>query len=196
LLFGKQPQRFFISSEVKCLHFHGTQKIKPILSYQIYKGTVFEVADQAIDFLLSKLNRTVGTRQQSVQVPVEYDIPKEVVSEAIVSAIVHRDYYSPASVEVALYSDRLEVWNPGQLPKGLNLQDLAKPHTSYPVNPLIAEPMFLAKYIEKVGTGTTDIIEKCQQAVLPAPRFEEKAGCFVITIYKTQETPKKVQPID
>lgn len=79
LLFGKQPQRFFISSEVKCLHFHGTQKIKPIPSYQIYKGTVFELADQAIDFVLSKLNRRVGTRQQSIQAPVQYDIPKELI---------------------------------------------------------------------------------------------------------------------
>ena len=166
LLFGKQPQRFFISSEVKCLHFHGTQKIKPIPSYHVYKGTVFELADQSIDFVLSKLNRYVGTRQQSIQAPVQYDIPKEVVSEAIVNAIVHRDYTSPASVEVVLYSDRLEVWNPGQLPKGLLLQDLAQPHSSYPANPLLAEPMFLAKYIEKAGTGTTDIIEKCQHLSL------------------------------
>jgi ATP-dependent DNA helicase RecG len=39
LLFGNKPQRFFISSEVKCMHFHGVNKIKPIPSYQIYKGT-------------------------------------------------------------------------------------------------------------------------------------------------------------
>lgn len=37
LLFGKQPQRFFISSEIKCAHFHGFEIIKPIPSYQVYK---------------------------------------------------------------------------------------------------------------------------------------------------------------
>ena len=41
LLFGRQPQRFLISSEVKCAHFHGTRAAKPIPSYQVYKGTVF-----------------------------------------------------------------------------------------------------------------------------------------------------------
>lgn len=46
LLFGVKPQRFLITSEVKCMHFHGTQKLKPIPSYQIYKGTVFDLVDQ------------------------------------------------------------------------------------------------------------------------------------------------------
>jgi predicted HTH transcriptional regulator len=45
LLFGLAPQRFLISSEVKCMHFHGTELRKPIPSYQIYKGTVFELVD-------------------------------------------------------------------------------------------------------------------------------------------------------
>ena len=42
LLFGKNPQRFLISSEVKCAHFHGTSVSKPIPFYQIFKGTLFE----------------------------------------------------------------------------------------------------------------------------------------------------------
>lgn len=63
LLFGKQPQRFVMSSEVKCAHFHGTEVAKPIPSYQVYKGTLFSVVDQAIDFVMSKINLWVGTRE-------------------------------------------------------------------------------------------------------------------------------------
>lgn len=62
LLFGKRPQRVFISSEVKCAHFHGTEVAKPIPSYQVYKGTVFEMVDQVVDFVLSKIALSVGTR--------------------------------------------------------------------------------------------------------------------------------------
>ncbi len=47
LLFARQPQRFLISSEVRCMHFHGREKTKPIPSYQVYKGTVFDLVDQA-----------------------------------------------------------------------------------------------------------------------------------------------------
>ena len=43
LLFGNNPQRFFITSEVKCAHFHGIKVSKPIPSYQVYKSDVFEM---------------------------------------------------------------------------------------------------------------------------------------------------------
>lgn len=98
LLFGKLPQRFLPASEVKCLHFHGIEVQKPIPSYQIYKGTVFELVDQALDFVMSKITRSVGTRALGPQVPVEYELPREAVAEALVNAIAHRDYVSNASV--------------------------------------------------------------------------------------------------
>jgi ATP-dependent DNA helicase RecG len=108
LLFGNEPQKFLITSEVKCLHFHGTEVRKPIPSYQIYRGTVFDLVDQAVDFVMSKIARTVGTRAQGPEAPVEYELPREAVAEAIVNAIAHRDYASNASVQVMLFSDRLE----------------------------------------------------------------------------------------
>lgn len=145
LLFAQKPQRFLISSEIKCAHFHGTEVAKPIPSYQVYKGTVFELADQAIDFVLSKINLWVGTRETSTQVPVAYEIPREVIVEAIVNAVAHRDYTSNGSVQVMLFSDRLEVWNPGTLPASLTIEKLRFPHGSVPHNPLLAEPLYLAK---------------------------------------------------
>lgn len=84
LLFDRQPQRFLISSELKCAYFHGTEVAKPIPSYQVYKGTVFDLVDQAVDFVMSKINLWVGTREGGPQVPVAYEIPLEVVAEAIV----------------------------------------------------------------------------------------------------------------
>ena len=90
LLFGMKPQQFLLPSEVKCLHFHGTEVRKPIPSYQIYKGTVFDLVDQAVDFVMSKITRTVGTRSQGPEAPVEYELPRDAVAEAIVNAVVHR----------------------------------------------------------------------------------------------------------
>lgn len=184
LLFGKKPQRFLISSEVKCLHFHGTEVRKPIPSYQIYKGTVFELVDQAVDFVLSKINRRIGTREHSVQAPAGYELPQEAVREAIVNSVAHRDYTSNASVQVMLFADRLEVWNPGELPPPLTPEHLRKPHASIPRNPLIAEPLYLTHYIEKAGTGTLDMIERCQDAGIPEPDFEQRSGQFVVTIWR------------
>lgn len=186
LLFGIAPQRFLIASEIKCAHFHGTEVRKPIPSYQVYKGTVFELVDQAVDFVLSKINLAVGTRAESTQAPVAYEIPPEVVREAIVNAVAHRDYTSSGSVQVMLFSDRLEVWNPGTLPPSLTLAQLRQPHGSVPGNPLLAEPLYLTKYIERMGTGTGDMIELCRKAGLPEPEFKLTDG-FVTTLRRQPE---------
>ncbi len=181
LLFGKQPQRFLLSSEIKCAHFHGTEVAKPIPSYQVYKGTVFELVDQAVDFVLSKIDLSVGTRAESTAAPVSYEIPQEVIREAIVNAVAHRDYTSAGSVQVMLFEDRLEVWNPGSLPPSLTLDMLRIAHGSVPGNPLLAESLYLARYIERMGTGTRDMIHRCREAGLTEPVFELSDG-FVIRI--------------
>ena len=48
----------------------------------------------------------------------------------------------------------LEVWNPGELPRGLTPEKLREPHGPIPRNPLIAEPLFRVILVEKTGTGT------------------------------------------
>lgn len=186
LLFGRQPQRFLLTSEIKCLHFHGSAVQKPIPSYQIYKGTVFELVDQALDFVLAKIDRRVGTRAEGPAAPVSYELPREVVAEAIVNAIAHRDYASNASVQVMLFADRLEVWNPGELPPTLTFDDLRRPHASIPRNPLLAEPLVLAHYAEKAGSGILDMFARLQAAGLPEPEFSQSGGQFVQTVSRVR----------
>lgn len=70
----------------------------------------------------------------------------------IVNAVAHRDYTSNGSVQVMIFANRLEVWNPGGLPTSLTLEKLRQPHGSVPHNPQLAEPLYLTKYIERMGT--------------------------------------------
>jgi predicted HTH transcriptional regulator len=110
--------------------------------------------------------------ESGAAVPVEYEIPREVVAEAIVNSVEHRDYTSNGSVQVMLFADRLEVWNPGALPPSLTLEKLRHPHGSVPFNPQLAEPLYLTKYIERMGTGTGDMIRRCREVGLPEPQPE------------------------
>jgi ATP-dependent DNA helicase RecG len=50
-----------------------------------------------------------------------------------------------------------------------------------PYNPLIAESLYLTRYIEKVGSGTQTMINLCRDAGLPEPQFEQRVGSFVVT---------------
>jgi ATP-dependent DNA helicase RecG len=103
---------------------------------------------------------------------------------------VHRDYTSNASVQVMLFKDRLEVWNPGSLPPPMTPETLRGPHASVPHNPLLAEPMYLTKYIERMGTGILDMIRRCRKAGLTEPEIRLDGGSFVLTIRRKKPEPE------
>jgi predicted HTH transcriptional regulator len=137
---------------------------------------------------LSKLNYAVGTRSQETSIPGKYEIPREIIAEAIVNAIAHRDYTNNGSVQVMLFHDRLEVINSGELPLGWTTEKLKKVHTSVPANPLLAEPMYLKGYIERLGTGTSDIVRIARENGLKEPEFEQD-DTFKATIYRPSNNP-------
>jgi ATP-dependent DNA helicase RecG len=196
LLFGTNPQRFHRTAETKCIHCHGTAYRRPFASMQVYGGDLFEQADQTQDFILGKINRAIGTRATSITAPATYELPPDAVAEAIINAIAHRDYHSNASVEVRLFADRLEIWNPGMLPGTLTLDSLRDDHPSVPNNPLIAESLYLTRYIERVGSGTQTMIDLCREAGLPEPQFEQRSGSFVITLWRDWLTAEILAELD
>ena len=166
---------------------------KPIPDHKVFNGDVFEQVDQAVDFVLSKINVSVGTRDKTVQAPVAYELPRAAITEAIVNAVAHRDYTSNGSVQVMLFADRLEVANPGRLPPELTLEKLKTEHSSYPANPRLAECMYQAGYIERFGTGTLEIIRLLEEAKLHEPDFNIDEG-FKVILWRppgTGEVPTK-----
>ena len=196
LLFGNNPQKFHRTAETKCVHCHGTEYRRPFASMQVYGGDLFEQADQARDFVLGKINRAVGVRSTSNIAPATYELPPDAVGEAIVNAIAHRDYHNNASVEVRLFTDRLEIWNPGALPGNLTVANLRDDHPSVPYNPLLAESLYLARYIERIGSGTQTMIELCREVGLPEPQFEQRSGSFVTTLWRVWLTPEVLARYD
>jgi ATP-dependent DNA helicase RecG len=196
LLFGVKPQKFIPTAEIKCMHYHGTEVAKPIPSHQIFTGTLFDQTDQATDFILSKINRIVPPRDSAPVSETRYEIPKEVIQEAIVNAVAHRDYTSAASVQVSVFSDRIEVRNPGSLPPDLTFEDLKIKHSSRPRNHRIALPLYLTHYIEKIGYGTIQMTTGCREAGLPEPEFAQSGGEFVVTLWRDWLTESAMDSLE
>lgn len=84
------------------------------------------------------------------------DFPKNVVQEAILNAICHRDYQSNGAIYIKHYSDKIEIENPGGFPEGINESNIIT-HPSIPRNKLIAETLQKLKYVQRSGQGV-DII--------------------------------------
>ncbi|MDE2058884.1 MAG: DUF4062 domain-containing protein [candidate division NC10 bacterium] len=195
LLFCDTPERFIHSAEATCLHFHGMEIAKPIPSQQVYRGSLFEVVDKAVDFVMDRIRRTVTPSERTVAGNVSYEVPFRVVREAVVNAVAHRNYASKSGVQAMVFADRIEVWNPGSLPEDLTLDQLRDPHPSVPRNRLICEPLFLAHYIERAGTGTLDMIRLCAEAGLPEPEFRSDGERFVTVVWRdwlTEEVLEKL----
>jgi len=190
LLFGRDPQRFFPAVEVRCMHLHGTVMQRPAPFYRVFKGTAFALVDQAVDFVLSKLDYQVGTRAESAQAPGAYELPPDVIREAVVNAIAHRDYTQPAAVQVAVFSDRVEVRSPGGLLPPLTEEALHRAHSSVTRNQRLCEVLYLARYIEKFGTGTLMMIQQTTAHALPEPDFEALPGEFMVVLWRDWLTPE------
>lgn len=194
LLFGKDPQKFFPASEVKCVQFYTNTISKPLASYQVLHGSLFEMIDNAVSFVMSHIDARVGERDKSAEVDIDFELPIKSVTESIVNSICHRDYTSNGSVQVMLFPDRLEVWNPGRLPFGITAAQLSLPHTSIPANPVLANPLYLAGYIERLGTGTSDMVDECVAMGLKAPEFVQDSNFRAILWRENAPTSERNAP--
>jgi len=111
------------------------------------------------------------------------ELPYEALREAVINAIVHRDYFQKgANVMVELFDNRLEITSPGGLPKGLREEDFGS--VSLLRNPNIANLLHRAGLIEKMGTGILRIHNLLQRADLPDAEY--KFSDFVIVTFRRE----------
>ena len=112
--------------------------------------------------------------------PAVDEIPNSVIAEAVNNAIAHRNYASIGSMQIEVYSDRIEVISPGRLHRAISVAELYKKHESFATNPRIARAMYQVKYIETLGIGLTDMLAACKAKGLKTPLLEKVSGCFSV----------------
>lgn len=175
LLFGRNPQRLLTQAMVRCARFKGTTEVH-FLDMKVIQGDIVEQVGEVMSFI--KRNTRMAAEIKGLRREETWEYPLEGLREAVVNAICHRDYASSANVQIRIFDDRLEVWNPGDLPEGMTVDDLRRPHESKPRNKLIANAFFLIKYIEQFGTGIQRILDDCRAQQLPEPNFEVRGHTF------------------
>ena len=180
LLFGKNPCRFFINAFVKIGRFGKSDD--DLLFQEVIESNIFELADKTLEvldrkFLISPVSYEGLHRIEN------WEYPYKAVREAIINAIVHRNY-TVAPIQISVYDDKIIIWNEGKLPEGFTIENLKKQHSSKPYNPLIASVFFKGGLIEAWGRGTINIINECLDANLPEPKFASEFGGISVTLYK------------
>ena len=128
----------------------------------------------------------VGRRIEGF-VGVEYrEYPQAAVREAIVNAVVHRDYSRVGQrIRVFMFDDRIEVYSPGTLPPGVSLEKMRQLESQSVLrNPIIVSVFrdLGSRYIERLGTGVRRMAAAMQAHDLPRPRFDEVGSEFRVTL--------------
>ncbi len=195
LLFAKDLQRRFIQSEVKCIRFKGVGVTGEMIDLRTVDGDVFEQLIEAEKFVFNNIALSAWIEDEKIQRQERWEYPPKAIREVLANAISHRDYEITSKVQVRIFDDRMEFWNPGRLPEGWTVETLKKAHESIPRNPSIAKQFFWVKYIEEVGTGTNKIIEWCIDWGLPEPEFELKETSFVVTFRKSKLTDEYLEQL-
>jgi ATP-dependent DNA helicase RecG len=174
LFFGKHPQRHIIQSEIVCVQFRDTIGVGGYADRKIVTGTIQQQIDEAEQFLSQHI--PVGARIEGwkrVDLP---DYPIEALREAIVNAVVHRDYTRRGeSIRVFYYSDRVEIHSPGLLLPGITVEQMSSGDvTSKLRNPVLAGILRdLPGYMERMGSGIRLMLHETAQMGLPPPLFRE-----------------------
>lgn len=191
LLFAKNPQSAFMSAEVKCLQYWGTEIERPIPSYHIYGGGLLGMVENAVSFVMDRTGHEVGEPQDGAAAPGRNELPYLAVREAVVNAVCHRDYVSHGGVQVMVFRDRVEIINPGTLPKGWTAEMLARTHHSEPRNECIAKALNWAGYVERSGNGTEAILARCAEYGLATPEYRVGAADFRTIIWRRTGKPAR-----
>jgi ATP-dependent DNA helicase RecG len=181
LLFGNNPQRFFLMAETRCGRFKGTEPLE-FIDMKVFGKSIIDQREDAIEFV--KEHIALHAKIVETERVETWEYPIEAIREAITNAICHRDYQMSSNVQVRIFDDRIEIWGCGSLPEPLTLNDLKIKHESVLRNNLIGKCFFLIKFIEQWGTGTNRVINSCLNYGLPEPIFEEISGALIVTLRK------------
>lgn len=183
ILFAKEAGHIFPQAQVRMTAYHTDKEGSAFTDDRVAQGHLFANLDEYDAFIkrhvaiVSDLSASKQAREDS---PV---FPYWPLREGFRNALMHRDYSSyHGRVSVSLHPHRIEIWSFGGLPQGLSIGALKKADRSLPVNPDIAQVVFLRGVVELLGRGTRKIVEEFHSLGLPDPGWKEHAGGITLTM--------------
>ena len=174
--------------KVQAAVFAGKDKLT-FLDINKFEGNVFELLDKSEKYIAQRINwRVQFGKLEREEIP---EVPTKAVREALVNSVCHRDYTNTKENEIAIFKDRIEIYNPGDFPQGYRPQDFIKgKERSMPRNPLIAETLYKSREIEKWGSGLKRIYDECKASKVRVD-FEVLKSGFLVIFYRPGEKVTK-----
>lgn len=188
LLFAKNVQKWHPRSQIRILRISGTE-LKSGTEYNVISdetvlGNIFQLIENSWErlrpFLASKV-----IFDEEAKFEQKFIYPEDACKEALINAITHRDYSIQNGIDIFIFTDRIEIKNPGALLSNLTikgLEELQGLHESR--NVYIAMVLRENKYVRELGEGMKRMFTLMQQSELQKPKLYSNTTWFSITFYR------------
>jgi ATP-dependent DNA helicase RecG len=170
LLFHEDPEKWVTGAYVKIGFFESHSEL---LYQDEVHGPLLEQAKTVVDLVYHKYLRAKISYEGLVR-RERYPYPVDALREAVLNAIVHKNYSYGNPIQISVYDNCLYIANDGSLPETWTIEDLYQKHPSKPHNPNIAYVFYLAGFIETWGRGIEKILEACRKDGIPLPEYRVK----------------------
>lgn len=192
MLFGLYPQAYFPQLCITAVVVPG-KKIgetgaqgERFLDNQRIEGSIPQMLDAALQFVRKNMRNKTIIDAESGKRADKTDYPVTAVREAIVNALVHRDYSIHTEgmpIQLLMFEDRMEIRNPGGIYGRIRIDQLGKvqPDTR---NPVLAVALEVLGVTENRYSGIPTIRRAMESYGLPEPEFLDERGNFIVRFRK------------
>ncbi|MBN2598402.1 MAG: putative DNA binding domain-containing protein [Marinifilaceae bacterium] len=172
---------------IKCARFKGTT-MSVFTDKKEYDGDIFSILENTQSFVLNHIN--LKGEIKGLHRTDTYEIPVSAIREALINAIIHRDYINRGrDIKVGIYDDIVNIVSPGSLPHSITIEDVFNGR-SEARNRVVANVFKELNLIEQWGSGINRIINDCEKHGLQTPKIEEENDFFDVEIIRPIPTDK------
>lgn len=182
LIFGKKIDDILPQSGISFAHFNGNEITEELIDKKQVSGNLPELVEQTLLMIRNNI-KTPSNIVGAVRVEKEV-YPLMVLREALVNALIHRNYSIIGSkIRILMFADRIEFHSPGKLPNTVTI-DKMKIGVSYSRNPFLVKYMENLRYIDQLGRGIPMIMKSMENLGAREPQLKEMGEEFILTLYR------------
>ena len=189
ILFHPDPEQYVFGSAIKVGYF---QNDADLLFQDVLEGSLMEQLDMLEGMFKIKYLKAY-IYYKGFQRIDDYLFPWEALREAILNAVIHKDYSERIPVAIKVFESQILIYNPGHLPEGWTPETLLSKHESKPKNSLLAHAFYRCGDIEAWGRGIGKIISICHEAQIPPPVYSDLAS--ICTLFDASEKLARLKEV-
>lgn len=185
VLYGKKPSKYLPQCKISITpmpYGKGGSRYDDIM---IISDNLFKAFDRVMDYFRNSLPLVSEFSYDNWNRLVREKYSFEALDEAIVNAMVHRDYADiTGEVSINIYPDKMEIINSGEIPSDIIVdKNTIRPHNSVFRNPQIAQMFWLRGKMERKGRGLSLIKNRFIESGLKSPEWTIKNGYTTLTLF-------------